>query len=282
MTVDDDDPSAIDEEFPGIKRDQWKRPLIHPVDGGQAVGYTRVSTLAKVLDDTTGLDIWKRRMASVGVARHEEIAALIAGLLFTGDKKADKPVNTALDELLDDALRRVNDAAAHGTAVHAFTDLDASGYVPQRMVPDVDSYHAALKQHGITCVESETFVVNDELETAGTFDGIYHHHDLGLVIGDKKTGERLSENALAAQLAVYAGSDRYNPTTYERTPLDIRTDVGLGIHIPRGKATTEFYLVDLTSGRLAANAAKWVMDWRKRRDLVTHLNPLTVEMYGAA
>jgi hypothetical protein len=45
-----------------IPRDRWGRPLIEPPDGGKPIGYTRVSTLAKALDDKTSLMDWKCRI----------------------------------------------------------------------------------------------------------------------------------------------------------------------------------------------------------------------------
>ena len=56
-----------------ISRDRWVRPLITPVGGGKPVGYTRVSTLAKALDDTTNLTAWKLRTAAVGLAKSPSV-----------------------------------------------------------------------------------------------------------------------------------------------------------------------------------------------------------------
>lgn len=249
-----------------VPRDRWQRPLIVPAAGGDPEPYTRISTLAAALDDAEGLVTWKARHVALGIARHEDLAAMCAGLKY-GDKQ--------LDEHIETALCRVTDAAAYGTAVHSFTEPDASPFVPDRMQADVASYFTALADHGLECVEAEQFVVNDALKVAGTFDGVYSHPDLGLLVGDKKTG-KLKAQAAAVQLACYAGGVRYDPSTLERADLGVRQDVGLLIHIPKGEGKTEIYLVDLEAGRAAANAAAWVMAWRKRADLLTHLNPLTI------
>ena len=52
-----------------IPRDRWGRPLITPVDGGDPMPYTRVSTLAKALDDKTALTDWKCRQVAIGPLR---------------------------------------------------------------------------------------------------------------------------------------------------------------------------------------------------------------------
>ena len=52
-----------------IPRDRWGRPLITPVGGGKPEPYTRVSTLAKTLDDKTALSKWMCRQTAIGLAR---------------------------------------------------------------------------------------------------------------------------------------------------------------------------------------------------------------------
>jgi hypothetical protein len=56
--------STLDKPSSDIKRDRWGRPLITPPDGGKPVPYTRVSTLAKALDDKTALMRWKQRQTA--------------------------------------------------------------------------------------------------------------------------------------------------------------------------------------------------------------------------
>lgn len=252
-------------------RDRYDRPLIIPAAGGKLEPYTRVSTFAGSLDDAGGLITWKARMTALGIARHEDLAAMCAGLAY-GDKE--------LDEHIETAICRVDDKAAWGTAVHSLTEPDPSPYVPERMAADVASYHQALADHELVCVDSERFVVNDTLKVAGTFDGIYTHPTLGRLVGDKKTG-KLKGCSVAVQLFCYASAVGYDSDSGERTSLDVRTDVGLLFHIPKGEGRTDVYLVDLVAGERAAKAAAWVREWRKRDDLLTHLNPLTVGDYVA-
>ena len=61
-----------------VPRDRWGRPLIVPVDGGKPIGSTRVSTLAKALDDKSALTKWKQRQVVVGMASRPDLAAVAA------------------------------------------------------------------------------------------------------------------------------------------------------------------------------------------------------------
>lgn len=270
-------------DLDGVPRDQWDRPLIQPLEGGDLVPYTRVSTFADTLSNGGGLVYWKSRMAARGIAQREDIAALVAGLKFSShpDKKQrekdDAKANKELDALIEEAIAAVDDSARYGTAVHAFTEPDPSPHVPTRMQPDVASYHQALEDHGFTCVEAETFVVHDGLKVAGSLDGLYEHKSLpGLFVGDKKTGN-IKPTPLSIQLACYAGAQRYNHDPVERTELGARQDYGLLFHIPKGAGKTEVHLVPLEAGRRAAAAAAWLADWRRNEDdLLTYFNPITV------
>jgi hypothetical protein len=310
--LEDDDPFA-DALLP---RDRYKRPLIVPADGGKAVPYTRASTFANELDNGGGLTTWKVRTVALGVARNEDIAAQVASLRYNepGDLPADATFEAkaahkqalrdlrddkiALDELTETAIHRVDGRASYGTAVHAFTDPLASPHVPERMDADVKSYFAAMEKHGIEQVLSERFVVCDELQVAGTFDGTYrvprvlleaagyncgHEGTEGLpVIGDKKTGS-IHEVAVAIQTSVYSRGQLYTPEldgSATREPLGVRQDVALLIHIPKGKGETHLYLVDLRLGWAAANLAVAVRDMNARKDIMRPLVSTPTEYAG--
>src|SRR5690606_1008152 len=64
-----------------VQRDRWGRPLIVPPGGGDPVAYTRVSTLAKALDDTSNLMAWKQRVTAVGLARRQDLRTRLAGII---------------------------------------------------------------------------------------------------------------------------------------------------------------------------------------------------------
>ena len=69
-----------------IPRDRWDRPLIIPPNGEQPVAYTRVSTLAKALDDLSQLMAWSNARPPAWCAAPRP-APRIAGALANGDPR---------------------------------------------------------------------------------------------------------------------------------------------------------------------------------------------------
>ena len=59
--------SALPPAADDIRRDQWGRYLIVPPGGGEPIGHTRVTTVAKALDDGGGLAPWKATMNAIGM-----------------------------------------------------------------------------------------------------------------------------------------------------------------------------------------------------------------------
>lgn len=278
-----DELNHVEQEVPeGIPRDRWKRPLIIPPGGGEPVAYTRASTMAKALDNGSGLSKWKVRMVTRGMGLDEDLAAKAAALpLLTGDRRKDGPTNALLDEYAEEAMRL---AGAHnkrdwGTAVHGYTEDGRQGdpTVPARMKSDVDSYWEAVQLNGIRLVATEVFVVNDELQVAGTFDDLYYSYLYGLIVGDKKTG-RENMHSVLIQMAIYANSVLYDPATGARAPLNSLCDAvdlkrypvnlkhALYVHIPKGEGTTRFVEADIEKGYAAARLAAQVREFLRTKD----------------
>ena len=59
------------------RRDRYGRYLVLPPDGTKPVGYTRATTIAKTLDDTSSLMAWGERMTAIGLARRPDLLAQI-------------------------------------------------------------------------------------------------------------------------------------------------------------------------------------------------------------
>lgn len=247
----------------GPQRDRWGRPMLIPAGGTEREPYSRASSLSDYASGVkTGLEIWKRRLAVVGVARREDIAAMIAALpdMETGDKKNDQITKAQVDEYIDMALEAAEASAKAnwGTAVHSFTDGQEGRleHAPERMRADIEAYHRELERLGIKVLATEIFVACDPLRAAGTFDHLYGLPDGRAVVGDKKTGICNFLDA-AIQMAVYASGDAYDWTDDSRTDLrDIAESLGytfdetegLYVHIPRGEARCEITELDLTYG----------------------------------
>jgi hypothetical protein len=234
-----------------IPRDRWGRPLIDRVDGGKPIPYTRVSTLAKALDDKTALTQWKCRQTAIGLSKRPDLVTKTAAV---GEDRR------ALNEVVDEALAAAaSDRAANvGTALHAFTERIDAGEHPEDLVPHTDplyldlcAYREATKH--LSMEAAELFVVCDELQAAGSFDRLITIPDVGMVVGDLKTGQHEPDypHGVAQQIAIYAHGTLYDPDQGRiaaLADLGVRTDVGLLIHLPAERGTCDLYLIDLDHG----------------------------------
>jgi hypothetical protein len=241
-----------------IPRDRWGRPLIVPPSGGKPIGYTRVSTLAKALDDKTSLMDWKCRQTAIGLARRPDLVSKTSAV---GENRA------ALNEVVKEALAAAaSDRAANvGTALHAFTERIDAGEQPGDLVPHTDplyldlcAYREATKHLGMEA--AELFVVCDELQAAGSFDRLVTIPDIGMAVADLKTGQHEPDypHGVAQQIAIYANSTLYDPEQGRiaaLADLGVRTDVGLLIHLPAERGICDLYLIDLEHGWQLAQAA---------------------------
>jgi hypothetical protein len=286
-----------------IERDGYGRAKIIPVGRGgkpnlkaKPVPYTRVSTYADALSDAGGLVKWSKWHLALGLGRNPDLAALAGTYGPTVDdlSRRDKQ---ELDSIIDRAHDRSggNVKADYGTAVHAYTEPDAQN-VPDpfdgdataederlraelmaSIAADSAAYLAALDLYGLETVETEQFVVNDELQAAGTFDHTVRlardlvFDDVTIPAGtvlvlDKKTG-KLHLDTQCVQLAVYANAKRYDPETGERAPLDVSTDYAILAHTPKGTARCDLYLIDIRIGWAAAKVAGKVREHRVRKDI---------------
>lgn len=238
------------------KRDRWGRPLIVPADGGKALPYVRVSTLAKVLDSKEALMAWKQRMTAIGLGKRPDLAQR-AAVTDPGDKRA-------LKEIVEAAMAAAeSDKAANiGTTLHTLTEQFDKGtleHIPAEHIGAMTAYEEATK--GLQMKAAELFVVNDELQAAGTFDRLVQLPDGRLAVADLKTGQHdpTYPHSVTTQVAIYANSHFYDVESDTRRgylpDLGISTDVGVLIHLPAGKAECRIYELDLTVGYSLARAA---------------------------
>lgn len=261
-----------------IPRDRWMRPLITPVDGGTAVPYTRVSTMAKALDDLNNLMAWKSRKVAEGLVRRPDLLTRIAGAIANGDPDTDWPTKRALNDVCAEATEAAGATKGRsaGTGLHALTEAIDRGEEPL-FVPDadqkrLDAYRAAMAPYEV--LDIETFVVNDAVRAAGTFDRLVRCPDGRVMVADIKSGKSEAEYPLATtvQIATYANGCRYDPGTGARSPLhdDLDLSTGILIHLPPWGGC-EMVPLDIEKGwraaQLAAEIHHEVRKW-KPADLI--------------
>lgn len=258
------------EEVPqDIPRDQWKRPLIRPIGGGEPEAFTRVSTLAKSLDDLNNLMAWAERKTAAGLVMRPDLQTKIAGILANGDPDNDWKLKRELNGVCREAKEAAGATQARnkGTGFHALTEAIDRGnepaYVPEADKSRLDDYRRAL--HGFKSLEVELFCVNDQLRAAGTFDRLLLCPDSRVRVADLKTGKNDVAYPFSAtvQIATYANSQRYNPETGERSPLHAALDLttGLLIHLPPSGGC-EVIPLDIEMGWEAAQCATTVRQFR--------------------
>lgn len=252
-----------------IPRDRWNRPLIIPPSGGDPIAYTRVSTLAKALDDQSALTLWKQRKTAEGLLRRPDLMTRVAGALSNGDPDADWPTKRDLNSIVNEATEAAgaSKGSSAGTGFHALTEAVDRGDEPLFIAdPDrvrLDAYREAMR--GYRALDIETFVVNDTIRAAGTFDRLWLCPDGRVRVGDLKTGKSEADypGATAQQLAIYANGFRYDPVSGGRIPLhaDLDLTVGLLVHMPPTGGCTVIPL-DIARGWEAAQVAAKVREIR--------------------
>lgn len=267
-----------------VPRDRWGRPMLHPPEGGERVPYTRISTMAKWLDSKEGLVNWTAAQAMIGLNKSKSLQARISSLVAKSEKDPYAENKTALKELVSTAtnLAQAQARADFGTAVHEFTELLDAGtldwsYVPDALKGPLDAYKACMES--LKVLDTEVFITVDHqmggqvVRGAGSLDRLVHHPELGVVVGDVKTGAQEPKYPLGVttQVAAYAHGQRYRDADFKGSPIfndgqpnvdvsawrkalhvQINTETGLLIHLPldpiRGKYVCHLYVLDLVKG----------------------------------
>lgn len=260
-----------------FNRDRWGRPLI-PVDGQmKPLPYSRPSSLGKVLTDDTALSKWMQRQIIYGMANNRQLQILATTIK---DPEQDK---AKLTEIADRALETAgsSNAADYGTGVHACVAEMLEGGDYTRYPSDVQQYaHRVLElidEAGYDPILVEQAVVNDEIQSAGTFDFLLQRRRDGqCVIGDTKTSKahapKFSGLSWAVQLGVYANAEwLFDLDTQTRYRWDTppSTDEALIVHVPSDNLdAARLITLDVARGYDAAMLSNTVKRARKHNFIV--------------
>lgn len=239
--------------------------------------YTRVTTYADAISDQYNLSKWRMRRVALGLGQRSDYVRLAAALT---DRDEDRD---ALDELVEKALEAAGpNKADEGTALHALTERvdrgEPLGNVPEEFVPDLTAYEV-LSGELFRFVHREARTVCDDLEVAGTPDG---HAVVGelpptewgprcdcpptvLRIIDTKTGSIRYPAKMAIQLAIYAHSALYDPSTGERTPVEVCPHWGVIVHLAVETGLAAPFWLDLERGWHGAELCGPVREWNAQR-----------------
>lgn len=269
-----------------VRRDHYGRYKVLPPEGGKLKGYSRATTIAKALDDTSNLMNWGKRMVALGLLKRRDILASIAAL----DEK-DGDYRKKVDAECEKAMEAGGATARRdfGTATHKLVErkvADPNWDVPEPFDKDVDAILATIDAAGFEVVTeySEVPVVLDKYEIGGTCDLFLRRKSDGkLFAADLKTGAASSVKyamlAWAIQLAVYAHADnRYqfgeakDGSEDQRLPMpDLDKDQALILHCEPESGHCDIYSLDIARGWQALEVAMQVREWRKAKQLLVPL-----------
>lgn len=267
----------------GIPREKrFSRPKLPDPTTGAVKAWTRTSTIAKVLDDTYNLELWKQRMVGKGIASRRDLTNR-AATTHIEDRNA-------WFEICEMAMQHAGSAEGrnNGTALHALVEtynadpanFDASAY-PEEMINDLHAYIDALRAYGLINVPglAERTMVNAKIGIAGTWDAVLESGSWAFPrIGDLKTQKTVdySQVSIAMQVAGYAYGDVMLPkpwpgwegTVDDYLPMPtVDLKWGVLIHLPVGKGECHIYDINLEDGFTALKMALSVRRWRSRKDL---------------
>lgn len=266
-----------------IQYDRWGRYANLPaIPGVRGVGpWTRVSTVAKTLDDPYFLDLWKQRQIVRGIHKKPDLLRAIDGGRFDPDSQHGKKI---LNALASQAMEEVGsyDGATAGTKFHDLAERydlgQAWSYGPDVTEEDrrmMDAYRRTMERHAISVVPDlmERVICVPELNVAGRFDrvvldnGVYR-------IGDLKSQKSMDFGhiSLAVQLAIYANAEyvlNMETWEWEKVSVEIDRKTGVIMWVPATQAgVAEIFDVDIAMGWTLAKASVKVREWRKEKGFV--------------
>lgn len=266
----------------------YRYKLLNP-ETNKPETWTRVTTFAKTLSDTSALSAWAERMLTKGLAMQP-------GLLRGAEAWDVSEHKGAFSKLINEAkdAAGIKDGAERGTRMHDLTELCDRGeellFATPEELRDVQAYQQALDAAEITVHSQfiELFVAVPEFKVCGKLDRIYGLGSLGaeLVIGDVKTAKNVHYGwmEIAIQLALYASASHYwDVAKDDWVPMpDVSTDRAVVAHLPVGAAECTMYDVDLGIGRKACEIAREVRELRSRKDVAQPIASSRVESPYAA
>lgn len=247
--------------------------------------YTRASSLAEYVTDSTHLERWERRYIAKGLGMRPDLAIMAASNPYTTgrlskptDREAldrNKQAGLELDRIVEEAaeVAGIHESANYGTAIHEFTEPHNTWPVPDvgDLQKDVKSLLDYWREHGVLNVATEVFTANDVTMSAGTFDHLSWVPGYETCVTDKKTGNVTPEE-WEVQLASYSYGDAYNKRTDQRLTMaeyarlrfpDAPYNPAVGIIWHTQKGVTKAYELDLARGWERAQLAAKVRDSRQ-------------------
>ena len=253
------------------KQDQYHRPVFPDPDTGVEQAWTRVSTIAKELDNGGGLITWTGAMVAGGCYLRNDLVGQIGSRWpLTDANKAE--IYALVDELKDAGGGSVG--RNMGDALHEFLRRRNQGEKVRPMPPwdaDVKAHDDLVDRLGLIIDPEycEFTVCYPDLGIAGSPDLAPRVAGRGdeRTIADYKTGSLRDYVwcAWVVQTCLYANAPliyRWDTGQFEPMPPVSRKRAWI-ISIPAGSASAELWVLDISEAWKAVKAALWVREWRK-------------------
>jgi hypothetical protein len=250
------------------------------VDGAGAKPYTRVTTIARVLEDEYHLHQWEKRCVLHGLAQRNDLV-IRAAVTDVADKKSWSEIITEAEVLGGGTAKR-----NLGSAFHAARERPAvpTAQLPPAVVDTWAMYGSELIARGLEDIATlrEVRIAIPSLGIAGTADGFMRMPDGTLRVLDCKSGSTNYPHGFAVQLALYAHAEYFEISgrwmtraAFEQAYGSLGTSRAMIVHVtvgdgtPEGAPTVELLELDIYSGWQAAMLALQVREWRRRDGLLT-------------
>ena len=270
----------------------YRYKLLNP-ETNKPETWTRVTTFAKTLADTSALSAWAERMLVKGLAMQP-------GLLRGAEAWDVSEHKGAFSKLINEAkdVAGIKDGATAGTRMHDLTEAHDRGeellFATPEELRDIQAYQQALSGAGLRVYREyiERFVAVPEFKVCGKLDRIYgvpsapELSDYALQIGDVKTAKNVHYGWLeiVIQLALYSMATHYwDDEKDDWVPMpDVSRDLAQVAHLPVGAGECTIYEVDLEAGRAACDLARSVRAMRALKDLARPVSSSRIESPYAA
>jgi len=233
------------------------------------------SAIAKVPDDSSALDKWRRRQTAIGLAMRPELLTEVAASIE--DKRA-------IDAICERAMDHAGASSGRnwGSAVHLIIERDIAGAAILE-TPETarvrKQWQQLLADHHLEVVRAEAVIVHPELKIAGRFDQVMRSTITGEgFVMDVKTGASAADflQAHAVQLWLYAAASvmatgPQGDVDFEVTEfspmLNVSQSVAFVAHIPQDGEPSIIPVDIAAGGECFRNVIEPTWAWRARKDL---------------
>lgn len=242
------------------------------------------SAIAKVPDDSSALDKWRRRQTAIGLAMRPELLTEVAASIE--DKRA-------IDAICERAMDHAGASSGRnwGSAVHLIIERDIAGAAILE-TPETarvrKQWQQLLADHHLEVVRAEAVIVHPELMIAGRFDQVMRSTITGEgFVMDVKTGASAADflQAHAVQLWLYAsaplmatgpqGDVDFEVTEFSPM-LDVSQSVAFVAHIPQDGEPSIIPVDIAAGGECFHEVIRPTWAWRARKDLRATWTPAPV------